>query len=245
MTFETVFVFPNLLALVIIIAGGLVRGYAGFGSGLVMVPLLAFLWDPVNAIILTLSLGLFATIQMTYPALKLANWTDIAPMIFAAIFVTPIGTFLLITLDPDLIKKIIAGIVLVITMVSLAGWSYKGRTGTAPSFLAGCFSAIINGIAAVGGPVYVIYLISLPDKPQVQRANMAMMTSVMGTSVLTYTLIAGDVDPKTINRIILYTIPYILSVWFGIKLFSIMPGESFKTIILWLLLIIVSGILIV
>ena len=50
MTFETVFVFPNLLALVIIIAGGLVRGYAGFGSGLVMVPLLAFLWDPVNAI---------------------------------------------------------------------------------------------------------------------------------------------------------------------------------------------------
>ena len=74
---------------------------------------------------------------------------------------------------------------------------------------------------------------------------MAMMTSVMGTSVLTYTLIAGDVDPKTINRIILYTIPYILSVWFGMKLFSIMPGESFKTIILWLLLIIVSGILIV
>ncbi|MCS5641447.1 MAG: TSUP family transporter, partial [Candidatus Marinimicrobia bacterium] len=103
MTFETVFVFPNLLALVIIIAGGLVRGYAGFGSGLVMVPLLAFLWDPVNAIILTLSLGLFATIQMTYPALKLANWTNIAPMIFAAIFVTPIGTLLLINLNPDLI----------------------------------------------------------------------------------------------------------------------------------------------
>ena len=65
MSFETVFVFPNLLALVIIIAGGLVRGYAGFGSALVMVPLLAFLWDPVNAIILTLSLGLFATNQMT------------------------------------------------------------------------------------------------------------------------------------------------------------------------------------
>ena len=150
MTFETVFVFPNLLALVIIIAGGLFRGYAGFGSALVMVPLLAFLWDPVNAIILTLSLGLFATIQMTYPALKLANWTDIAPIIFAAIFVTPLGTLLLINLDPDLIKKIIAGIVLVITIVSLAGWSYKGRTGTTPSLLAGCFSAIINGIAAVG-----------------------------------------------------------------------------------------------
>ena len=127
MTFETVFVFPNLLALVIIIAGGLVRGYAGFGSALVMVPLLAFLWDPVNAIILTLSLGLFAAIQMTYPALKLANWTDIAPMIFAAIFVTPLGTLLLINLDPDLIKKIIAGIVLVITIVSL-GWLEFQRT---------------------------------------------------------------------------------------------------------------------
>ena len=153
MTFETVFVFPNVLALVIIIAGGLVRGYTGFGSGLVMVPLLAFLWDPVNAIILTLSLGLFATIQMTYPALKLANWNDIGPMICAAIFVTPLGTLLLINLDPEIIKKIIAGIVLVITIVSLAGWSYKGKTGTLPSLLAGSFSAVINGIAAVGGPI--------------------------------------------------------------------------------------------
>ncbi|SVD87059.1 uncharacterized protein METZ01_LOCUS439913 [marine metagenome] len=34
MAFETVFVFQNLLESFIIIAGGLVRGYAGFGSGL-------------------------------------------------------------------------------------------------------------------------------------------------------------------------------------------------------------------
>ena len=77
----------------------------------------------------------------------------------------------------------------------------------------------------------MLYLISLPDKPQIQRANMAIMTSAMGSSVLTYTLIAGEVDPKTINRIILFTIPYIFSVWFGVKLFNIMPGESFKLII--------------
>ena len=108
----------------------------------------------------------------------------------------------------------------------------KLRTGEAKR------SASLLGVDAVT-------FLDLPDKPQVQRANMAIMTSVMGTSVLTYTLIVGDVDPKTINRIILYTIPYILSVWFGMKLFSNMPGESFKTIILWLLLIIVSGILIV
>ena len=179
MIFENVFVLSNLLATFIVVAGGIVRGYTGFGSGLVMVPLLAFLWDPVNAIVFTLSLGLFATIQMTFSAVKHTNWNNTGPMICSAIFITPLGTMLLITLDPEIVKKLIAGLVLIFTIISLAGWNYKGPTGVVPSFIAGSVAAIINGLAAVGGPAYVIYLISLPEKPRIQRANMAIMTSIM------------------------------------------------------------------
>lgn len=245
MLFENVFVFSNLVAMIVVVAGGIVRGYTGFGSGLVIVPLLAFLWDPVNAIVLTVSLGLFATIQTSKSALKQTNWKVTIPMISAALIATPLGTFLLITLDPEIVRKIIAGIVLLVTVISLAGWSYKGPTGAVPSFITGAVASVINGVAAVGGPVHVLYLISLPERPEIQRANMTIMTNFMGTIVLIYTLIAGEVSFQIVERIILFSIPFILSVWLGVKLFKLIPGESFKTIILCFLVLIVSGILFV
>ena len=244
MTFDTLHLFPYLIALAIIIAGGIVRGYTGFGSGLVMVPLLAVLWGPIDAIILTMCLGLFATVQMTYPAVKLANWRDSGPMILAALLVTPLGTFFLITLDPNFVKKIIAAIVVFLTVISLIGWTYKGPRGITPSFVAGSIASFINGVAAVGGPVFVLYLISIPEKPEVQRANMTILTSIMGTSVLMYVLIFGDVHIETFNRVVILVIPYIAAVWSGIKLFSLLSGKIFKTIILWFLLAISSAILI-
>ena len=157
MTFDTLHLFPYLIALAIIIAGGIVRGYTGFGSGLVMVPLLAVLWGPIDAIILTMSLGLFATVQMTYPAVKLANWRDSGPMILAALLVTPLGTFFLITLDPNIVKKIIAAIVVFLTVISLIGWTYKGPRGITPSFIAGSIASFINGVAQNALPCDMLF----------------------------------------------------------------------------------------
>ena len=244
MSIETLFTVPNLLALLIVLAGAFIRGYSGFGSGLIMVPLLALIWGPIDAIIFTLSLGLLATAQMTLPATKIANWRDITPIIIAAVVVTPLGTVILVNLDGEVVKKIIAGLVLAVTVVSLSGWTYKGPRGILPSAIFGSISSFVNGVAAVGGPAYVTYLISLPEKPDVQRANMAILTGVMGISVLTYNLIAGDVSRDTIFRVLIFALPYVAGVWGGTKLFEVLPDDTFKRAILWFLLFICFAILI-
>ena len=105
MSIETLFTVSNLLALLIVLAGAFIRGYSGFGSGLIMVPLLALIWGPIDAIIFTLSLGLLATAQMTLPATKIANWRDITPIIIAAVVVTPLGTVILVNLDGEVVGE--------------------------------------------------------------------------------------------------------------------------------------------
>ena len=242
---DVILTLTNLFALLTVLAGSIARGYTGFGSGLIMVPLLALLWGPIDAIIFTLTLGLIATAQMTIPAAKIANWREISPICAAAVIVTPIGTFMLVSLDGDIVKKIIAGAVLVATMVSLSGWLYRGPRGFFPSAVFGAIASLINGVGAVGGPVYVIYLISLSEKARVQRANIAILTGVMGVSVLVYTLVAGDVTWDIIDKILLFAIPYILGVWGGTKMFRLLPEETFKRVILWFLLIICLAILVV
>ena len=72
---------------------------------------------------------------------------------------------------------------------------------------------------------------------------MAIITGTMGTSILIYILIGGDVSSINIYRIGVLALPHIIAVWIGIKLFTVIPSSKFKDIILWLLVVIVSGIL--
>jgi uncharacterized membrane protein YfcA len=89
----------NFLALIIVCAGGLVRGYAGFGSNLVMVPLLSLIWSPAEAVAMTMGISIITAVQMAPGALPLANKREIVPMIAGMILCTPLGTYLLLTLD--------------------------------------------------------------------------------------------------------------------------------------------------
>ncbi|MBT3916947.1 MAG: sulfite exporter TauE/SafE family protein [Rhodospirillaceae bacterium] len=240
---DLIFTQENLFILAIVFAGGVVRGYTGFGSGLIMVPLFSLLWSPVDAVATTVGLGLFAGVQMAFVNLKITNWREVAPMIAALIFITPLGTMLLVSLDADIVKKITAAVILFVTAISLRGWQYRGPRGHGPSFVAGAIGAFINGLAAVGGPAVVLYLITMPDSAKVQRANIATIASLMGVAVCISTFSSGHVGSGVLLNILIFAIPYMIFVWMGIWLFAILPGTAFRLIVLWILVCISIAIL--
>ena len=126
MSLDPILQMSNLFALLIVFAGGFVRGYTGFGSGLVMTPLFAILWGPVDAVATTAGLSLLATVQLTASSVPLANWRDVAPMLAAAILLVPFGAVLLVSLDPELVKKIIVVLVMGMALITMRGWTYRG-----------------------------------------------------------------------------------------------------------------------
>ncbi len=232
---------PLLLA--VVIAAGIVRGYTGFGAGLVMVPLLAIIWGPVEALATSVVLGIAATLQLVPRALKIANWRDVAPMMASSVVFTPLGTALLVSLDPEIVKKIIAALVLGVTLITLYGWTYRGPRGPAASATAGAIGGAINGLAGVGGPPLVLYLISLPEKPDVHRANIVMALATSSTITTLGLFVAGAITPRVITHSAISLVPSILAVWLGAKLFTIIPGKAFRLIILWFLVVISLAIL--
>mgnify|MGYP001174112503 FL=1 len=240
---DFIFTQENLIVLAIVFAGGLIRGYTGFGSGLVMVPLFSLFWSPVDAVAATCGLGIFAAVQIAIQSVKLTNWREISPMIVAMLALTPIGTVLLVSLDADIVKKVIAALVLFVTAISLWGWQYRGPRGKFPSFVAGGIAAFINGLAAVGGPAAVLYLISLPDEAKIQRSNIATIASLMGLSVFTFTMLSGHVGPNVVGNILIFAIPYMVFVWLGIRLFMFLPGSAFRLMVLWTLVAVTGAIL--
>jgi uncharacterized membrane protein YfcA len=228
----------NFLALLIVCAGGLVRGYAGFGSNLVMVPLLSLIWSPAEAVATTLGISLVTAVQLLPGALPLANKREIVPLIAGMILFTPLGTYLLLTLDQELTKKIIAGFVLLLTLVALRGWQYRGPRNLITSLTAGGMGGLITGVAAVGGPPIVLYLLAVQEEVTVQRANIIVLMAFMGTIAFVYLILGGEVDLPTLMRVALCTIPSVVSVWIGTRLFYLLPNRAFRRLVLWMLIVI-------
>ena len=234
----------NAAIVAIIVAGGFVRGYSGFGSGLVMAPLLTLFWGPVEAVATTVGLGAVASVQVVPGGARQCDWRTMAPMSLAAVLFVPVGTFMLVSLDPEIVKNIIAAIVLFVTAISLRGWTYRGPAGPVPAFLAGGVAALVNGIAAVGGPASVMYLMSLPNQAERHRANIIIITSVIGWLVLVNMVVAGAVNQETLVKIALLFLPNMCGVWAGSKMFALLPGRVFRVIILWMLVAVSVAILV-
>lgn len=232
-----------LFALLIVVAGGVVRGFTGFGSGLVMVPLLTLLWGPVEALATMTGLGAFATVQLVPRALRLTNWHEVGPMIAGSVALTPVGIALLVSLDPAIVKKIIAAMVLLATLITLRGWVYRGPRGVGPGFVAGGLTGLINGLAGVGGPATVLYLMATPQEAANQRANIVSAMAFVTIWVFASMMVAGVVTQRVLIHVAVFMLPSFASVWLGARLFQVLPARLFRIIVLWFLIAISVAIL--
>mgnify|MGYP003989861347 CR=1 FL=1 len=233
------------LAVGIVSAGGVIRGFTGFGMGFVLAPLLTLLWGPVEAVATTLTLGVITSVQLVIPALRLVQWRNVAPMMIGTLFISPLGTHLLLTAEPGVIKQFIAGAVLVLAIIMLRGWVYRGPRGVVPSMMVGSLGGFLNGIAAVGGGPVVLYLMSLPDKTEVHRANIVISIAFLPVVACFFLMQGGALTQKILVNDAILVVPTMLGVWAGARLFKFLPEKAFRLTVLWTLIFISGAMLVV
>ena len=181
--------FTLSLAIVIAGVGGLVRGITGFGGAMVMSPPLALLLGPRLTVPVVLVLESIVAAQMLVRTLGLVRWRVIGPILLAACAAVPIGTLILVTADPLLIRRAIAATVIVFALALLRGWRHTGRHRVATSAALGALSGTMLGATSVGAPPVILYLLSGPDPVATSRANLTLyvtVTSLMGILLLWY-----------------------------------------------------------
>ena len=114
---------PALVALV----AGVVRGVTGFGGALVMTAPLALLLGPLLAVPVVLLLESVAAAPMLVKTMPQVRWRVFAPLGIAACAAVPLGAMVLVSADPQLLRRAIAAIVIVFSALLLRGWRYAGH----------------------------------------------------------------------------------------------------------------------
>ena len=114
------------VAAVVALLAGFMRGFVGVGSGMLMAPVFAILFGPLQTVGTVIMLDAFVTAQLLPSVHRLIEWRVILPMAGAAALSMPVGTWLLVTTDPQIMARCIAFIVLAFVLLLMSGWRYRG-----------------------------------------------------------------------------------------------------------------------
>lgn len=151
--------------------GCVIRGFSGFGAGLLMAPVFSLVMTPTDVVVVILLLNLLTTAQLLPSALRSVDWGLVFRLFIPSILGLPIGLALLHLVEPAVMRKLVATVVTLAASVLLAGWVYRGPSGRLQDVIVGSTSGFMTAIGGIGGPPIILYLLSMPRiSPSVVRA---------------------------------------------------------------------------
>ena len=109
-----------LLALAVVIAG-LVRGFAGFGSAMIIMPVASSVLPPIEAVIFLVAAELVGPLPNAPAALRAGRPREVGRLVLGAALALPVGLWVLSLIEPTAFGWIISGIVLTLLALLLTG----------------------------------------------------------------------------------------------------------------------------
>ena len=237
---------PETLVLAIAIGAlaGVIRGITGFGGAMVMAPPLALLIGPLLTVPLVLLLESLAAAPMLVQTRHLVRWRVIGPIIAAACVAAPIGAYFLVKVDPQVMRRVIAAVVIVFSLLLLRGWRYGGpqRLGTGMGL--GAVSGTMVGATGMGGPPVILYLLAGSDPIEVTRANLTFYVAAISLVPLAVLWAGGMLDMRALTLAAALAPGYYLGMVLGIRLFSRFNDTRFRRFTLVFMMVVAAGILV-
>jgi len=237
------FSYPALAFYAAVLLGAFaVRSAAGFGAGLIAIPLLAFILPVSTAVSV-------ATVLTTLTSAEQVgrNWRQIAWREFVVIFLYSIigvglGLYLIRLLDEDLMRHCLGIFMIVYSLHSLriADTSrllprrWHGALGAGIGIAGGLCSALFG---AGAGPIYVVYFDILRLERAVFRATMSAVVLFGGMARIAGYETYGFYGKSSLALLAIGLPLVILGSWFGDRIVCRLSARSFSRLVAAIMLL--------
>jgi len=220
MPLADIFTLSLALAALIGFGAGVMKGFSGFGAGMIMAPLLSLLYTPVEGVAIIILIDLISSVQMLPGALPRTNWRLVVPMMAASFVAAPFAALVLFTTDVEIMRRVIGGTVLFFALVMLSGWRYRGAQRPAISLLVGALTGLLAGGTGMGAPIVVLYVLSNQAGAARNRASMLTLSTGIVSYLLFLFILNDAINSTALWRAGVLAPVMILGTWAGARLFS-------------------------
>lgn len=213
--------YPGLgwLAAILFVAG-LVRGFAGFGTALIFMPLSALFLPPVWAIIVLIVLDLTGPLPLLPRAIRDGDLRDVAVLALGCALCIPLGTMLLERIDPELFRWCTACLALCMVALLVSGWRHDVRLGRVALGGIGGVGGFLGGFTGMPGPPVILTYMSGRYAATTIRGNTILYLMAFDVMVAITFGIRGLFVPEALAVAVLLAPPYLLGNMAGARLFD-------------------------
>ena len=222
----------GLYQFAVVFVGYFVLGIAGFGSALIIVPLLAWNWPLAMVVPLVLLIDVPAAILHTGLNFRQVVWRELPPLLPSVIFGALAGIVLIRITQGD---GLLLGLGLYVIYI---GW--RGRAGAPvalklmPSMLhlAGFMMGLVETMFGTAGPVVMSWLSQRLADPFLIRATLPMTIIGLSSIALCMVGVAGGLNNVELWKYLMFLLPFAMAgVWLGHQLALRIQAALIKPII--------------
>jgi uncharacterized protein len=161
-------------------AAAILRGFTGFGFGLAAVPLLSLALPPARVVPLVVTLQVIVGFAGLRAATSECDWRAVRLLSPGLVLGVPIGLLILTALPANPVRMAIGAIIAFSVWLIHRGVRLPPSPSGLVSFSVGLASGVINGLASMGGPPIVVYLLALGHTPARMRATAIVYFMIAG-----------------------------------------------------------------
>lgn len=203
-----------------IAVAGIVRGFTGFGTALIFVPIAGLFLPPAQVVATITMLGVASTAALLPRAWKQGDRGEVGLLVLAALPTVPIGLMVLDYLDDTVVRWIVAAIGTITLGALVSGRRYAGAVRWPMLLAIGAAAGLIGGMTGLTGPVVILFYLAGQGVAQSVRANTILFLAALDIVIVANLALGGIANLSTIWLAALLAVPYFVTTMIGQALFS-------------------------
>ncbi|MDB5599706.1 MAG: sulfite exporter TauE/SafE [Xanthobacteraceae bacterium] len=232
-TFQVILADPRFPAAVAIaIVAGLVRGFSGFGSPFIYIPLMSAIYGPRDAVGSFVLIDVATGLAFALRLMRDCNWREVLPLAGSAGVAAPFGAMILQFANPLALRWLIVGLVSFAFFALASGWRYRGTPLMPITLGVGFLAGLFGGAVQISGPPVVVYWLAGSSDARMVRANFAVFFLLLASVYLVIYLLRGLITPEMIAMATMLGVLHIASIGAGAKLFNLAAPQIYRRVAL-------------
>jgi len=222
---------PGLIWLLLaVIVAGMVRGFSGFGSAMIIMPVASTVLNPVWAILFLAVVDLFGPLPNIRPAFKICRRMDLGWLGLGVVLALPFGIYSLSLMNKELFSWAVSIMVLLALVLFALGWRYRGPLSSRVMVGTGVLGGFLGGSVGVAGPPVIMLYMASTLPISVIRANLTLYLVMIDIILTALLAIFGLFELIPVMIGLLLALPYMIANRVGAMLFRPDSEKMFRAV---------------
>lgn len=225
------FATDGLIWLVIaVFIAGLVRGFAGFGSAMIIMPVASTVLQPVEAVIFLVAAELVGPLPNAPAAWRDGTPRDVGLLVGGALLALPLGIWALTSMDATAFGWVVSICVMTLLVLTMSGWRLQGALTTRLTLGTGALGGFMTGFAGIPGPPVIMLYMASTLPVAVIRANFLLYLVALDLLLFPMLWVLGLISWPIVVLGLLVGLPNLIANMIGARLFDPSNERLFRNV---------------